>query len=63
MKKIDNRKNLFCKIDPEVKAKLDEMAYGTTMKKGELIAWLIADEYKRHSKRMIKLADEFTNNG
>ena len=47
----DNRKSLFCKIDPAKKDKLAEMlsAYDTTM--GDFIGMLIEDSYVKYAEQ------------
>ena len=47
----DNRKNLFCKIDPEVKEQIDEMIVGYDVKMAELIERLIREEHVRFEQR------------
>ena len=44
----DKRKNLFCKIDPEIKARLDEMVEYHDMKMSELVEKLVCEEYDRY---------------
>lgn len=44
----DQRKNLFCKVKPEVKAKLDEMVTFHDMKMAELVEKLVQEEYDRY---------------
>lgn len=48
----DNRKTLFCKIDANSKAHLDNMTdhYGTGM--AEFIEQLVNAEWQRHSSRL-----------
>jgi len=43
----DSRKNLFCKIDPDIKCKLDEMVDFHDTKMAELVEKLIEEEYDR----------------
>jgi hypothetical protein len=44
----DHRKNLFCKVSPEVKARLDEMVEYQDMKMSELVEKLVQEEYDRY---------------
>lgn len=44
----DRRKNLFCKVSPEVKTKLDEMVEHHDMKMAELVEKLVREEYDRY---------------
>ncbi len=44
----DERKNLFCKVSPGVKAKLDEMVDYHDMKMAELVEKLVQEEYNRY---------------
>lgn len=46
----DSRKNLFCKVSPEVKSKLDEMVDFHDMKMSELVEKLVLEEYDRYVK-------------
>lgn len=57
----DIRKNLFCKIDPEIKIYLDEMVDNYDMKMGELIERLIREEYEKYSERKINFSDDLAN--
>lgn len=57
----DIRKNLFCKIDPEIKIYLDEMVDNYDMKMGELVERLIRDEYDKYSKRKANFSDDLAN--
>ena len=44
----DNRRNLFCKVKPEVKEQLDEMVEFHDMKMAELVEKLVQEEYDRY---------------
>ena len=61
----DNRKNLFCKVNPVTKTKLDEMVDNYDMGMAELVEQLIEDEYSRFAEKSRKvsknLASEFTS--
>ncbi len=61
----DKRKNLFCKIAPEVKDLVDELADGYDMKMAALMERLIKAEYERYTERKSNysndLANEFTD--
>lgn len=60
----DERKNLFCKIDPNVKGQLDEMVDSYDVHMAELVERLIEAEYDRFRQQNRKvsedLASEFT---
>jgi hypothetical protein len=43
----DQRKNLFCKIDPDLKEKLDEMVSFRQLSMAELIEQIIDESYLR----------------
>ncbi len=45
----DQRKNLFCKVDPEVKGKLDEMVDFHDVKMSEMVERLVREEYDRYA--------------
>lgn len=57
----DTRKNLFCKIDPEMKIYLDEMVDNYDMKMGELVERLILDEYEKYSKRKATYSEDLAS--
>lgn len=57
----DIRKNLFCKIDPEIKIYLDEMVDNYDMKMGELVERLILDEYEKYSKRKATYSEDLAS--
>lgn len=61
----DDRKNLFCKINPVIKGQLDEMVDIYDVRMAELVERLIEAEYDRfrHQKRKVSedLANEFTS--
>lgn len=61
----DNRKNLFCKIEPETKERLDEMLDFYNVKLAMFMERLIEAEYKTYTnnKSAIKEAfvKQFTN--
>ena len=46
----DNRKNLFCKIDPTVKNQLDEMVDYHDIKMASLVEKLVREEYDRYAQ-------------
>jgi hypothetical protein len=46
----DNRKNLFCKIDPTVKNQLDEMVDYHDIKMAALVEKLVREEYDRYAQ-------------
>lgn len=60
----DTRKNLFCKLRPEVKAKLDELVDEYDMKMAEYVEVLIEDAHARFEAERDKivkvLGDQFT---
>lgn len=60
----DMRKNLFCKIDPEIKKCLDEMVDYHDMKMSELVEKLIEEEYDRfrivRDAKVAEMANQFT---
>ena len=43
----DTRKNLFCKISPEVKKQLDEMVRYHDIKMSEMVEKLVQEEYDK----------------
>ena len=43
----DTRKNLFCKVRPEVKSQLDEMVEYHDLKMAEMVEKLVQEEYDR----------------
>ena len=45
----DQRKNLFCKIKPELKDKLDEMVDFNQLNMAEMIERIIEDAYVKHA--------------
>lgn len=47
----DVRKNLFCKVDPDIKRKVDELVEGYDLKMSELIEILIVREYDAFTHR------------
>ena len=61
----DERKNLFCKINPEIKQQLDEMVDSYDVRMSELVERLIEAEYERFCETARKasqdLASEFTS--
>ena len=57
----DTRKNLFCKIDPEIKIYLDEMVDNYDTKMGELIERLIRDEYYKYSERKSTFSEDLAS--
>lgn len=62
----DVRKNLFCKVDPEIKRKVDELTDGYDIKMSELIEILIEREYDSFKHRTENytedLAEQFARN-
>ena len=44
----DTRKNLFCKVEPETKEKLDEMVEYHDVKMADLVEKLVREEYDRY---------------
>lgn len=60
----DTRKNLFCKIDPEIKQCLDEMVDYHDVKMAELVEKLIEEEYDRfvtmRDAKVAEMASQFT---
>ena len=63
----DNRKNLFCKIDPAVKTKLDEMVETNDMQMSSLVERLVIEEYDRYKldldARIEHVANQFATLG
>lgn len=61
----DDRKNLFCKINPVVKTQLDEMVDSYDIRMAELVERLIQREYDTfmETKAQVShdLANEFTS--
>lgn len=57
----DGRKNLFCKIRPEAKARLDEMVDEYDVKMAELVEQLIDNEYRRFLSERDSLGSELMN--
>lgn len=57
----DNRKNLFCKIDPEIKKKLDEMVEYHDVRMAELVENLVEEEYDRFVKVRDAKVDEMAS--
>lgn len=59
----DTRKNLFCKVSPEVKAKLDEMVEDYEIDMAELVEQMIVSAYDNYTEQrsdyLAKLADQF----
>ncbi len=54
----DTRKNLFCKIRPNTKTKLDEMVDNYDVGMAELVEKLIEDEYGRFSTKSRKVSED-----
>lgn len=54
----DSRKNLFCKLRPETKAKLDEMVAENDTKMAEFIESLIEREFDRHTQAKTRNAQD-----
>lgn len=63
----DNRKNLFCKIDPDIKEKLDEMVETNDMQMSSLVERLVSEEYDRYKQdldaRIAHVASQFATYG
>lgn len=59
----DVRKNLFCKVDPETKEKLDEMVEYNDMQMSSLVERLVREEYDRYTQdrdaRVAHIASQF----
>jgi hypothetical protein len=59
----DTRKNLFCKLDPEVKKCMDEMVDYHDIKMAELVEKLIEEEYDRfvimRDAKVAEMASQF----
>jgi len=54
----DSRKNLFCKLRPETKAKLDEMVRDNDTKMAEFIESLIEREYDRFTQAKTRKTED-----
>lgn len=61
----DSRKNLFCKIDPSAKARLDEMVEEFDVKMAELVESMINEEYEKLERKRdtssVDLARQFAS--
>ncbi len=57
----DDRKNLFCKINPDVKGQLDEMVDSYDVRMSELVERLIEAEYGRFQQRSKKVSEDLAN--
>ena len=57
----DTRKNLFCKVDPEIKSKVDELTDNYDIKMSELIELLIEREYDSYKQRTGNYSDDLAN--
>ena len=61
----DERKNLFCKVDPETKKQLDEMVEYHDMQMSSLVEKLVQEEYDRYTEerdaRVSYMASQFAN--
>jgi hypothetical protein len=59
----DVRKNLFCKISPEIKDKLDEMVEYHDVKMSSLVEKLVQEEYDKYTQerdaRVAHIASQF----
>lgn len=59
----DQRKNLFCKIDPEIKEKLDEMVEYHDIQMSAMVENLVKEEYDRYTQerdaRVAHIASQF----
>lgn len=56
----DNRKNLFCKIDPTRKAQLDEMVEFYDQSMSEFIEQTIDREYSRYAQNKSTIVADLT---
>jgi hypothetical protein len=63
----DIRKNLFCKVDPDTKSKLDEMVAFHDVKMSELVEKLVKKEYDiyvdERNGRVDDIATQFATTG
>jgi len=57
----DNRKNLFCKVSPDVKDQVDEMVEGYDIKMSELIEKLVNEEHERYKARANSYSKDLAN--
>jgi len=57
----DFRKNLFCKVDPETKTKLDEMVEYNDMQMSSLVEKLVREEYDRYTHDRDARADHLAS--
>lgn len=57
----DDRKNLFCKINPNVKGQLDEMVDTYDVRMAELVERLIEAEYDRFRQQNRKVSEDLAN--
>ena len=57
----DTRKNLFCKIEPTVKAQLDEMVDSYDLRMSELVERLIRAEYSRYAENRKQMSEDLAN--
>lgn len=57
----DTRKNLFCKIDSDVKDQLDEMADSYDVKMAELVERLVQEEYLKFTRNRAELVSDLAS--
>jgi len=61
----DERKNLFCKVDPQTKLQLDEMVEYHDMQMSSLVEKLVQEEYDRYTQerdaRVSHMASQFAS--
>lgn len=57
----DHRKNLFCKVDPETKTKLDEMVEYNDMQMSSLVERIVSEEYDRYTQDRDARADHLAS--
>ena len=54
----DTRKNLFCKVNPDVKAKLDEMVVEYDVEMAHLVEQMIESAYENFQEQRTQFADK-----
>jgi len=57
----DRRRNLFCKIDPDIKSQLDEMADSYDVKMAELVERLVQEEYRKFVRNRAELVNDLAS--
>lgn len=57
----DRRRNLFCKIDPDIKSQLDEMADSYDVKMAELVERLVQEEYLKFIRNRAELVNDLAS--